>query len=43
MRGGFVSLCVYAVGAHCSQTALEKKMVKLMQDVVESNILFVHE
>ena len=43
VRGGFVSLCVYAVGAHCSQTALEKKMVKLMQDVVESNILFVHE
>ena len=43
IRGGFVSLFVYALGNNWSQAALEKKLVRLMQDMAESDILFLRE
>ncbi len=43
VRGGFVSLFSAAFEAACSREALEKKIGRLIEDLVRSDVLFVHE
>lgn len=43
IRGGFVAMFSVAVREGYTPEALEKKIVKLVKDIVESDILFVHK